>query len=61
MMKKNYLKPLCIKVPMRVQGPWCESWQMHKDQTVGAGQQLSRGIDDVDDGGMPSQNSVWDD
>ena len=58
-MKKNYLKPLCIKVPMRVQGPLCESLRIYKNDTVDT--QLSRGIDDNDDGGVVSPRSVWDD
>ncbi len=55
-MKKNYLKPLCEKVPIAVQGPLCLSLKMDKNGTTY--EQLSR---ENDYNEYPKSTSVWDD
>lgn len=55
-MKKNYLKPLCEKVPIAVQGPLCLSYEI--DPTKNTEDLYSR---ENDYNEYPKSTSVWDD
>lgn len=55
-MRKNYLKPLCEKVPIAVQRPLCLSFEI--DPTKNTEDLYSR---ENDYNEYPKSTSVWDD
>ena len=62
-MKKNYLKPLCMTTPMRVQRLMEGSIKIDKSNVVTNSTDAgwSRETSNYDDSGAVSPRSVWDD